>query len=174
VKGPKVLKVIRRKRVRSNLFEFYLDEVYFFGMKKLVFVVLSTLILVSCSLPWQKVGDKIDSMTVSVGADYYFILVPDYEGRLLAVDFNGDDKGTVGGEFFDQFEEIVYFIQNDYEDGRGVLHATAQDKTGFVLEFSDSSKNIFVDYSWDEEIDHMNDIVVFYTHVAELFSEDTY
>lgn len=142
-------------------------------MKKLVFVVLLAITLSACTFPWQSAVGDVESLTATIQSDYYFEIIPDYQGRLLEVEFGGKENGTVGGDYFDRFEDIVDLIQQEYEDGRGVVAATDDQRISFSLRLTDHDEGLFVDFV-PEEMKDYEDIESFHADIADLFEREIY
>ncbi|MBT4917520.1 hypothetical protein HN709_04260 [Candidatus Peregrinibacteria bacterium] len=141
-------------------------------MKKLVFIVLLTFVLSSCSLPWQKGGD-VESMTLLVQSDYYFTLTPDYGVRLLEVKFDGDEKGTIGGDYFDRFEDVSNLVVKEFDQGRGVVAASDDQRISFEIHLLGRDDVVFSDFQPAEMIDY-EEVESFYVDIADLFEREIY
>ncbi len=122
--------------------------------------------LTSCSLLGKSYEDvealyfTKDSVVLSV--------VPDHELRTLAITYDENNTGVIGGDFFDRAEEILGAF-----DGYPI---NVEDKEGtfiFSIEMNDgeTKKHIFDMADVSEEFGLLEN---FYSDVSELFSEDIY
>lgn len=101
-----------------------------------------------------------DSVVLSV--------VPDHELRTLAIVYDENNTGVVGGDFFDRVEEILGVFD--------LYPVSVEDKEGtfiFSVEMKDgqTKKHIFNLADTSEEFGLLDS---FYFDVSELFAEDIY
>lgn len=151
-------------------------------------LVLSALSLVSCRGVTQmsflefKVNDA--GVQKEYASEITVKLVPDYEKRTLAVDFdrvfpNRTDKtinpdvkiqgAIIGGENFENFEKVTGFlVKNEVVDAK-----FDEAKTSFQVSLEDVNKKTYgFKVSWDEADTNYEDLKNFYLDVAELMTQN--
>lgn len=95
-------------------------------------------------------------------------VVPDHELRTLAVTYDENNTGIIGGDFFDRVEEILEVFE-DYP-------VVVEDKEGafaFSIEKFDGDTKKYV-FDMTDDSDEFGLLDSFYTDVSELFSEEVY
>jgi hypothetical protein len=135
-------------------------------LRILVMLVAVMVVLSSCDLFGKSYEDvkalyfTKDSVVLSV--------FPDHELRTLAITYDENNSGVIGGDFFDRAEEILGAF-DEYP-------VSVEDKEGtftFSVEMNDgeTKKHIFDLTDVSEEFGLLDS---FYFDVSELFSEDIY
>ncbi len=159
-------------------------------MKKLVNIALFLVFAILFSGCMGGYGaEKVTSLSFelvdgdSTASDYSqtnIVLAPDYELRNLAVDYGHvfpnrteetvqldvDTEGMLGGDFFDQFEEVMVVVMDkDFKAEEGEVVLMVIDMEGKETRYA---------FNWGDEIAGLDTIQQFYTNLVATFEENIY
>ncbi|MFH1533809.1 MAG: hypothetical protein ABID64_02665 [Nitrospirota bacterium] len=135
-------------------------------LRILVMLVAVMVTTSSCSL-FGKSYEDVEALYFTKD-EVVLAVVPDHELRTLAVTYDENNTGVIGGDFFDRVDEIFGVFENYpvvLEDKEGAF-AFSIEKSG-----GDTKKYVF---DMTDDSDEFGLLDSFYTDVSELFSEEVY
>jgi len=137
-------------------------------MKFRILVILVAVMVTtsSCSL----LGKSYEDVQALYFTEDEIVLsvVPDHELRTLAVIYDENNTGIVGGDFFDRVEEILEVFEDypvEVEDKEGVF--------AFSIEKFDGATKKYV-FDMTDDSDEFGLLDSFYADVSGLFLEEIY
>ena len=166
---------------------------YHWDMKKLFLCLLglfSLILLPACFS--NSAEDRVESIIFhvdegSVPPEFYkevdFVVIPNYDDRTLELNYSliypnrteateGKDitsEGEVGGENFDDFEEIVKVLDGTKSDspseksfGGGIL----------VIDMKRADKTVHIETGWNDDLPQLPEIQEFYLGLINMLTED--
>lgn len=152
-------------------------------MKKFLFLsvfLLMSLLLLGCFSS----GAKVEKVTMYVSdqvADATVEIIPDYKKRTLELTYKKDDlkakkdevatAGQVGGEYFDRFENLVKFVN---EESKAVSNDAKTDKNQGILKIvveKSDREAVQLETYWNDSLEGLEEVRALYLDITTMLTE---